>query len=673
MKCGGRSAYIVKEQRNWILRLLSAPLTVLFSLAVHSSKVTNRKLNQHFLLRDRLVLWNGRKARMQIATDITGQEKELRALKNLLETERVVRECIGLLYKAKSLNEAMNDVLRRAGEYFGADRAYFFQPAGELLALTNEWREPGLTSDSRYREMNMDHFNRWRALSETKEYIIIEDVAQYQELDPQIHQKLRLQGVKSLATMPLEQDGILVGLWGMENPSSKKLRDIVPFLLSLRYFLLSAIHRIEYEEQLQKLSFEDSLTGVRNRNCYLQDIAKFSAMGSAGAAYITINELKSLNDIHGHAYGDEILIQCARTITEAFPSGTIYRVGGDEFVVICRDIPQEKFEECIRAFEVSCINMRDCHAAVGCQWAGQADDLQDLVHAAEAWMYEDKKKYYRKSLPSDRYRHYLDDVFGMCEPGALERSLNDGRFLVYLQPKVSIQNRSVSGAEALVRYRQEDGNVIAPIHFIPVLEDSRLVGMLDFFVFDFVCGKLSQWIREDRKAVPISVNFSRYTLAEPDFLLRLEEISSKYGIANQWVIIELTESVKGVEGFNLLSLIDSIREAGFVVAIDDFGVDYTNLSLFATASFDELKVDKSLVDSIVTNKKTQMVIASVMDLCRRMGIRVIAEGVETEEQFNILEQNGCDQVQGYLFGKPIPIQEYEEKFMPLQDALINIT
>ncbi len=631
--------------------------------SVYTWEFTNRKLNRHFLLRDRLVHWNGRKARMQIATDITEQVEERRTLKNLLEAEGIVRECIGLLYETKNLPQAMGHVLRRAGEYFGVDRAYFFQPAGEVLALQNEWRADGLTSDNRFRELNMERFNRWRSLSKTKEYIVMEDIALYEDWSPEVYQKLRLQGVKSLVTMPLERDGDLVGLWGMENPSPEKLRDIVPFLLSLRYFLLSTMHRIEYEERLQKLSFEDGLTGVYNRNSYLQDMAKFSSTGGTGAAYITINELKSLNDAYGHAYGDEILIRCARTLAETFPSGAVYRVGGDEFTVICKDISRERFEDCVRAFEARCTCARECHAAVGYKWARQTDDIQGLVQAAEAWMYEDKKKYYRKTLPSDRYRHYHDDVFGLREPGALEKRLNEGSFTVYLQPKVAIRDRSVSGAEALVRYRQADDSIIAPIHFIPVLEDARLVGMLDFFVFDFICGKLAQWIAEGRKAVPISVNFSRYTLAEPDFLPRLKEVFGKYGIAHQWVIIELTESVKGVEGLNLLALINDIREAGFIVAIDDFGADYSNLSLFASAGFDELKVDKSLVDGIVANPKTQMVIASVMDLCRRMGIRVIAEGVETEEQFGILKQNGCEQAQGYLFSRPVPVREYEETFM----------
>ena len=241
--------------------------------------------------------------------------------------------------------------------------------------------------------------------------------------------------------------------------------------------------------------------------------------------------------------------------------------------------------------------------------------------------------------------------------------MKEGRFVVYLQPKVSFFDRSVRGAEALVRYRSEDGTIIAPAQFLPVLEDARLIGLLDFFVFDLVCAKLSEWIREGRLTMPIAVNFSRYTLAEPNFLARLKAVFDKHGIDKNLVVIEITESVKGVEEINLLTLIDSIREEGFAISIDDFGIDYANLSLFACASFDELKVGKSLVDDIAANQKIQMVIESIVDICRRMDIRVVAEGVETEDQFGILMRSGCEQAQGYLFSEPIPIQEYEERFL----------
>ena len=637
--------------------------------SVYTWEFTNKMLGRHFLLRDRLVHWNGRKARMQIATDITEQEDERNTLKNLLEAERVVRECVRLLYKTECLDDAMGSVLRCAGEYLGADRAYFFLLSGDTLVSANEWCASQLPAGIRVQKVKLHDFNRLWSLFGNKECVIIEDIEQMKSLDVEVYQAFSRQEIKNVVFIPLEQDGNLLGLWGMDNPSLEKVRSIAPLLLSLRYFLLSTMKRIEYEERLVTLSFEDSLTGLRNRNCYLQDIANVETVKNTGVVYITINEMKNLNDTYGHDYGDQILTGCADRIKETYPSGIAYRVGGDEFVVICRDVPQEQFEQHVQAFKANCTVSQDCHAAIGYHWAEQGEDIQGLIHKAEAWMYQDKKGHYRKSLPSDRYRHYNDDVFCLTEPGSLKKSLAEGRFLIYLQPKISFSDRRVSGAEALVRYRQEDGEIITPAQFLPVLEDAKLIGILDFFVFDRVCKMLARWISEGKEVVPISVNFSRYTLAEQDFLARLQEVLINYPIEKKWVIIEVTESVKGIEGMNLLALIDSLRAAGFIVSIDDFGVNFANLSLFSSANFDELKIDKALVGSIVTNQKTQMVIESIANICFRMGIQVVTEGVETEEQFRVLKQIGCDQAQGYLFSKPLPIQEYEERFLHLPASL----
>lgn len=628
--------------------------------SVYSWEFTNKMLGRHFILKDRLVHWNGRKARVQIATDITEREPECGKVKNILEAEQ---NCIGLLYEAETLSKAMDDVLKRTGGYFGADRVYFFQASGNTLFMTNEWCAPQFTPGDRFQELDISRFDQWRALFETKEYIVIEDMEQMKELDQALYQSLRMQGVRRLVIMPLERDGRLNGLGWVENPAAEKISSMVPLLISLRYFQLSAMHGIEYEALLVKLSFEDSLTGLRNRNCCLQDIEKFRGDKNIGIAYININDMKGINDAFGYAYGDKMLIECARRLEQIFSSGASYRISGDEFVVICRDVRQEQFEQEIRSFKAQCTASPNCHVAIGYQWAEQTDDIERLLHTAETWMYEDKKQYYRKTLPSDRYRHYNDDVLGLAKLGALKKSLKEGRFIVYLQPKVFFTDRSMSGAEALVRYQSEDGMVIAPVQFLPVLEDAKLISMLDIFVFDFICAKLSVWSKAGRQIVPISVNFSRYTLAEQDFLAQLKAVFGKYSIDKKWVVIEITESVKGIEGMDLITLIGNIRDAGFAISIDDYGIAYTNLSLFATANFDELKIDKSLVDNIGTNQKMQMVIGSIVDICRRMDIRVVAEGVETEEQFGILKRNGCEQAQGYLFSRPIPIQEYEEKFL----------
>ena len=271
------------------------------------------------------------------------------------------------------------------------------------------------------------------------------------------YQALCAQGIRNLVAMPLEQNGKLLGFWGIENAAPEKIREIAPLLLSLRYFLLSTIRRINYEELLVTLSFQDSLTGLNNRNSYLQKIANAKALKNVGVVYLSINEMKRINDVFGQSHGDQLLAECARSIKKALPSCTAYRVGGDEFFVICKNIAQEDFGQCVRLLKVHCSAVQDCRVAIGHQWVEAASSLHGLAHAAEKHMYQDKKNHYRKNLPSDRYRHYNDDVFCLTEPGMLEKNLSEGAFTVYLQPKVSSADRTVSGSEALVRYLQKNG------------------------------------------------------------------------------------------------------------------------------------------------------------------------------------------------------------------------
>lgn len=631
---------------------------------VYSWEFTNEMVGRHFLLKDKLVDWNGRIARMEIATDITESQQEKIALKNALNAEIVIKDCVRKLYETENLGEAINYVLRKIGLFLHADRTYVFEIHGDKLYNTYEWCAEHVTPEiDKLQGIDLSLIDRWREKFDQCECVVVEDVEQIKDSSREEYDILSMQGITSLVTAPLEQDGRLIGYFGVDNPPSEKVRNIVPLFHTLRYFLVSTIRRVEDERMLVQLSFEDMLTGFYNRNRYIQDLATFSGAKQVGIVYIDINGLKKLNDEFGHSYGDDILVECTHIIEQVFEEGDFYRLGGDEFVVICVGISKERFYQDIRELKNQFAVSERCQAAIGYQWAETADDIQRLIFTADAMMYEDKKQFYRKNLSSDRYRHYNDDVLGLTKKGKLKQLLDDGCFKVYLQPKVSFSDRSLIGAEALVRYQIADDVILEPGQFLSVLEDAKIIGMLDFFVFDYACGKIAQWVREGKKVVPVSVNFSRYTLAEKDFLSRLKEICGKYDIDKKMVEIEITESVKGTEGIDMIRLIDKIKEEGFAISIDDFGVNYANLSLFTSVNFDVLKIDKSLAENIQDNRKAQMVVESIAGICRKMDIRMVVEGVETEEQFDILSKIGCEQAQGYLFSRPIPIEEYEQRYI----------
>lgn len=626
---------------------------------------TNPKAGGHYLLKDKLINWENRTVRLEIAFDITRNENEKVALQNTLDAEKVVMECIRLLYQTTEIEKTFPAVLELLGSFLSADRAYIFEIRGDKMYNTYEWCAQDVAAQmDNLQGLDTALLDRWEPYFLNHECVIIENLEEIKEVNPEEYSILSEQGISSLVAAPLEKEGEMIGYIGVDNPPVEKIRNISSLLHTLRYFLMSTIRRVEDERLLKKLSYFDMLTGLYNRNRYMRDIGTFASENIAlGIVYLDINGLKDINDRYGHFYGDRVLVDCAKIITGVFAQANFYRIGGDEFIIICSGITKEKFEENIVELKKRFENAPKCQAAIGYKWTDDSSNIQKLISDADAVMYEDKKKYYRRNLSSNRYRHYNDDVLGLTAPGVLQRKLKNHSFLVYFQPKISFGSGELAGAEALIRYKMPDGSILPPDQFLPLLEEAKLIGLIDFYVFEFVCEKIAQWLSIGGKIVPVSINFSRYSLTERDFIDTISSICAKYGVDKKWVEIEMTESVEGMEGFDITGLIDRIRAAGFSVSIDDFGVHFANLSLFTAVDFDVLKIDKSLVDNITTNCKAQSVVGLLVNICSQMGIRTTAEGIETEEQFRILQQMGCAEAQGYLFSKPLPHEEYEAKFL----------
>ena len=187
--------------------------------------------------------------------------------------------------------------------------------------------------------------------------------------------------------------------------------------------------------------------------------------------------------------------------------------------------------------------------------------------------------------------------------------------------------------------------------------------MVDFYVFRFVCARLKDWLDQGKKAVPVSVNFSVSSLMQPSFVEQLKSICETYGISPRYMEIEVTEKVHDLEDCDIRLLISELHQAGFMVAIDDFGTEYANLALLSEIDFDVLKLDKSMIDNIALNPRTKMIVELIAGVCHNLGIHMVAEGIETEEQFLTLRSCGVDMVQGFLLGRPIPAEEFETQFL----------
>ena len=240
----------------------------------------------------------------------------------------------------------------------------------------------------------------------------------------------------------------------------------------------------------------------------------------------------------------------------------------------------------------------------------------------------------------------------------MDQALQNGEFIVYYQPKYDLKTEKPVGAEGLVRWSSEKG-LIMPGEFIELFERNGFVLKLDLHVFEQVCSDIRKWLDEGRKVLPISINVSRLHLLDPEFVNDYKAIISKYRVPTELLELELTEHMPMASEDFLVEVFNNIAGLGVSLAIDDFGSGYSSLNILHTMPFDTLKIDKMFFQDKTSSERGRRIIETVVLMAQKLGMRVVAEGVETKEQVAFLQAIGCDWVQGFYFAKPMPSSEFE--------------
>lgn len=630
----------------------------------YSWENTNPILKKHYLLKDRLIEWDGRIAKMEIAFDITEANNEKNELRKRLERDNIRLECVRELYHNRDIKAAFTNVLKRMGNLFSAERSYVLLFYGNTFTNIAEWCKEGIQPQIDYlQDVPLEDYRLWIDELEKQKKLVIDDVENIRESMPAGYELLVQQGIRNVTWVPLIKDGVLSGCIGLDNQDLNKSKMAIPFLQTIQYFVSLTMQRNDNEKMLFELSHLDKLTSFYNRNCFISDVSGLKESDATiGVVYLDVNGLKEVNDCYGHDAGDDLLRECAGIMKNSSSSEHLYRIGGDEFVILYEGVEEEVFHDNVQLLKNNFLSSQ-CHIAIGYKWNGSCERIQDMIKGADELMYQDKKKYYQGHHVTNRYRHNNDVLGFLSDPDVLKEKIKNKSFRVYLQPKVQVRDESITGAEALIRYQDENGIVIGPDKFIPVLEDAYFISKIDFFVFEEVCRMMCDWKAQDKGAITISSNFSRITFMDDGFVQRIEAISDKYHVQREYLEIELTESASLTDFDTLITRINQIREAGFKVAMDDFGIESSNLALLSLVKFDVLKIDKGFVKDIVFNERAQIIVGMMTKMCNEMEIQLIAEGVEDAQQLAVLNRYGVETVQGFLFSKPISTAEYEQRYI----------
>lgn len=631
---------------------------------------TNPSIGRHFLLKDKIIQWRGKTARMEIAFDITELELQKQELKNMLDVQTLITNCVRMLYAVDNLDQTINAVLTQIGEFLVSDRAYVFEIKDELMNNTHEWTAPGISPQlEKLQQLDLSLISDWLPFFEKNDCIIIDDVEQLQKTNPAAYATLHAQEITSLIAAPIFLDNKLAGYIGIDNYDSEKIKNSSYLLLPMSIFLSYAIRHRNHVDMLHRLSYHDLLTNALNRNAFMDVLSQFrpGQYASAGIIYIDINGMKEINDFYGHHQGDKILITTVAKVFNLFKPDELFRIGGDEFVIITYDLTETDFYEkfnLLRNIFCKKTNLPFSIATGSC-WVKSPSDLNSLLQQADSAMYTDKKKFYYGKEKTSRYRHNLDDILNLANYSALQEALTAGQFCIYFQPKISLDTEEFIGSEALIRYINQAGEIIAPNNFIPILEEARLIKMLDLYVFEEVCKQINIWKERKLRVKPVSINLSRSTLSYHFLADQLLALITKHNIDISLLELEVTETAEVDNQLVFSQALEKLKEYGFSISIDDFGVRNASLSLFTTINFDILKLDRSLVKTLAQNQKARILIRSLAVICSDLGIKLIAEGVETLEQLDILKELRCNEVQGYLFSKPLPLNDFENKYLQI--------
>ena len=441
--------------------------------------------------------------------------------------------------------------------------------------------------------------------------------------------------------------GVIVVMNPRANSGSLDLIEMIGISISNSLFYEKA--RAEYE---YRLNF-DQVTGLRKRET-------FNNLGESYVEYdcsfmgvfaSDIIRLSDINDKFGYMAGNARLKMVADVIRGVFTGYDIYRYEQDEIVVFCKDIDKKSFMGLVRIVRESLDDL-DVSVSTGFSWTDKPDIARQLSEVR--LMYDIEKDTKLKSLDSTMRNKVFKDVVSEIEKGS---------FMVYYQPKVDSRTGITVGAEALIRFFDEAHGVVGPIHFIEVLEENRCSHLIDLFVLDEVCKAQKLRCISDRRVVPVSVNFSKNTLEYADILEQVKEIMNRYDLPEGLVQIEITESVGDMDIVLINNIAQSLISMGFRLSMDDFGTKYSNLEMLFKFPFSIAKIDRSLVKNLESNEKSRIMLKHLISMIKELGIECVAEGAENEEQVRLLQQFGCNIIQGYFYSKPVTLDVFTSEFV----------
>ncbi|HBF0908643.1 TPA: bifunctional diguanylate cyclase/phosphodiesterase [Clostridioides difficile] len=427
--------------------------------------------------------------------------------------------------------------------------------------------------------------------------------------------------------------------------------------------------KLNFKIKLQRIAYTDNLTGANTIDKFVIDANKILCKNTQvkyALLYIDIDKFKYINDLFGYEVGNEILRNLTKIIkSNIFEEEMFARISADNFIIIMKYIEEDITKRLKTIFEELDLfnnNQEEKYKLVlscGIYFILPEDrDINSIIDRANI-PHKMAKGGHKSSYAFYDNKIHDQEIKEKEMENTMFSSLENKEFIIYLQPKIELNTGEIQGSEALVRWKRPDKGLIPPNEFIPFFERNGFVINLDLYVLEEVCIYLRKWIDAGINPVTVSVNVSRIHLYCNNFIETYKNIIDKYNIPAKYIELELTESIIFDNFDILIDIMNNLKKIGFLISMDDFGSGYSSLNMLKEIPMDILKLDQKFIMETYNSKRSKIIVTKVIEMAKELGMKVISEGVETEEQFKLLKEVKCDMAQGYLFGKPMPIEEFE--------------
>lgn len=409
----------------------------------------------------------------------------------------------------------------------------------------------------------------------------------------------------------------------------------------------------------------DALTGLYSMNFFTKRVAEV-IQSNVGKRYLVvfanISRFKLVNELFGRTEGDRLLTFIGKSILDTIGENELCgHAGADNFFIL---IDSDEYNEGSIKEIVNKLNSYSIPINIVMRFGVYMINditmpIEKICDRAKLAMdtfegnYDSFITYYDDSIREKLLREHMIT-------NAMKRAVEEKQFVIYYQPKFDLNSECVIGAEALVRWKHPEFGFLSPGEFIPIFEKNGFISELDYYVWDCVCQKIASWVETGHSLMPISVNVSRVDLYNPKLPQLLFDLVNKYKIPIQYLHLEITESAYTDNAKQMIDIVNEIRKIGFVIEMDDFGTGYSSLNMLSDLPIEILKLDMSFLRNNVGRSSGRSVIQFVINLAKWLGLFVVAEGVETQEQAIFLRNMGCDYAQGYYYSKPVDDSDFEK-------------